>query len=321
MSFDLDEMILRSIRGELSAHEERMLAGQRRADPAVEARYKEFEQLWRLTARKEPAAHPSRPSAFDILRAAKAQDQVRVRRWWKPIAAGAAAAAVVLLAVYQLAIPPRTGSARSAEISTGNNEMATVQLSDGTIARIAPKSRLRIDNDGDTREVWLDGQAFFGVAPSAGERFTVRTRAGVAQALGTRFDVRVEEDGMRVVVVEGRVVIRSSVGEVEIGPNEVSRVGSSRSLETERVEDVSSLLEWMEGSLVFQSTPLTDVAREVRDRYALRVEVADSALARRKVTAWFTDESAEQVLAVVCRVAAVPCAFTDSVVTIGKIER
>jgi transmembrane sensor len=215
---------------------------------------------------------------------------------------------------------PGPSLTRTAEISTGTGETATVQLSDGTIARIAPRSRLRIEH-GKPRNVWLEGQAFFGVAPHEGQPFTVRTRAGVAQALGTRFDVRVEENGLRVVVVEGRVVLRSSVSEVEIGPGELSRIALDGSLQTERVDDVYSLIDWMDSSLVFQSTPLSDVAREVRERYRLRVQIADSALASRKVTAWFTDESAEEVLAVVCRVAVVPCAFTDSLVTIGQIRR
>lgn len=68
--------------------------------------------------------------------------------------------------------------------------------------------------------------------------------------------------------------------------------------------------------LVFQSTPLEQVARELEQHYDIRVRVVDEGVAQRTVTAWFTDESVEDVLMMICRVADVHCSLSDGLATI-----
>jgi ferric-dicitrate binding protein FerR (iron transport regulator) len=65
--------------------------------------------------------------------------------------------------------------------------------------------------------------------------------------------------------------------------------------------------QWVGKFLVFQSTSVRDAAREVERMYGLHVVVADSVLSRRTVTATFTDQTAAQVLDVVCSVVNAQC--------------
>jgi ferric-dicitrate binding protein FerR (iron transport regulator) len=71
-------------------------------------------------------------------------------------------------------------------------------------------------------------------------------------------------------------------------------------------EDVWTLLEWPAGLLLFQATPLREVAGEIGRHFGRPVEV-DSTVARRRVTAWFEDESLDEVVSAVCLVAGVKC--------------
>jgi transmembrane sensor len=230
----------------------------------------------------------------------------------------ATAAALVLGVCIGIFWPAREGAARlsTEEFITGPHEMVTTRLSDGTIVRLAPESRLSVTSLGATREVWLDGHAFFAVARDAGRRFVVRTRAGDAVVLGTRFDVQVEDSGMQVFVVEGRVAHQAAGQEVQVRAMEISRARAGHAPAVQPIADAAPLLNWLGGFLVFQATPLREVARELERRFAVTVRVADAKLEERTVTAWFTDEDLEQVVLIVCRAAGVRCLIRDTTVSI-----
>jgi transmembrane sensor len=204
----------------------------------------------------------------------------------------------------------------ASELVTGASERVTARLADGSVIRLAPDSRIQLTGTRDSRDVWLNGRAFFAVAKDEARPFTVRTRVGEVLVLGTPFEVSVERDDMRVVVLEGRVTHAASGETVSVGPGEVSQIVGGASPAVEKVEDVHSLLEWMDHVLVFDSMPLRKVADEIERHCGVRVILPDSTLSIRTVTARFTDQSVEEVLMVICRIVDARCSVRDSVVTI-----
>jgi len=205
---------------------------------------------------------------------------------------------------------------QAAEFVTGPTELATARLSDGTVVRLAPSTRLRVGERSDRREVWLDGKAFFAVAADDQTPFTVRTRAGDALVLGTRFEVDVTTENLQVLVVEGKVAVGAPEQRVEVEAGQVSRARSGIVPEVSAAVDVAGHLDWMGPFFAFENTPLRQVAVELEARYSLRVKIADSSLESRTVTAWFGDESPEAVLRVICRITDVYCSIRNGVVSI-----
>ena len=62
---------------------------------------------------------------------------------------------------------------------------------------------------GGTREVELEGEAYFAVVHDAARPFAVRAHGAVATDVGTAFDVRAypEDAGARIAVTEGAVAV------------------------------------------------------------------------------------------------------------------
>jgi ferric-dicitrate binding protein FerR (iron transport regulator) len=83
-----------------------------------------------------------------------------------------------------------------------------------------------------------------------------------------------------------------------------------------RAPDDAAAPPWVGNFLVFQDTPLREVAKEVERRFGVPVVIRDSALAERTVTAWFADRTLEEVLRVVCAASLTRCTLGD-VVEIG----
>jgi ferric-dicitrate binding protein FerR (iron transport regulator) len=239
-------------------------------------------------------------------------------------AAWAAAASLALFLGGYLARAPRQDTPDRApavrEVTTGGGEMVTVSLEDGTVVRLAPESRLEIRRGVD-RQVFLDGRAFFSVASDAAHPFHVRTAGGDVAVLGTRFEVAARNRDVRVLVVEGKVELSTGGNRVELSGGTLAEVLAGGHAAIQTVDDVLPHLAWLGRTLVFQDTPFRDVAREVEDRFGVRLQFETDDLASRRITAAFTDEELEEVLRVLCRAAGARCTRTGPVVLVAPRTR
>lgn len=330
MTESMIHIILRSLQGTATTGDEAALERWRAAAPSNEKRFREVEWLVR-TVGEVHASLPvdAPPPARAVIRRSiqgevadqPAPQDVRTRpaararnlaRW--PLAA-AAGVAGLLLGIGLMSL--RTGGAGAPpafgveEFSTGAAEKVTVRLADGSLVRLAPESRLRlVGNTG--REVWLEGQAFFGIAEQQARPFVIRTRVADAVVLGTRFDLRVDKDDVRVVVVDGKVALSAGGEKVDVGAGQMSIAADEGRPAVVDVDNVYPFIDWLGRSLVFQGTPLRRVAAELGRVYGLEVRILDSVLAERTVTAAFTDESFEQVFSVICDVVGASCAIRET---------
>ena len=313
----MDAIIERALRGEATAAELDELAAWRRADAEHERQYRQMRRLIGATRtlRSATAAVPAPPPAASIIAAADARTLTTAGRRtvrWLP---WGVAAAAVLVAILNVRDRPTAGWA-PAEFVTGTVEPATVTLADGTVVRLAPSTRLQIEG-GRGREVTLDGRAFFAVMKREDQPFRVHTRSATANVLGTRFEVATDERGVRLLVLEGRVALDAPQNTVEVSAGEESGVRDGEALQPTAIRREGPPA-WLGRFLAFQTTPLRDAAREIERLYAVRIVVADSALASATITATFTDQRLDQVIDVVCGVLSAQCTARDSVVTITR---
>jgi ferric-dicitrate binding protein FerR (iron transport regulator) len=139
---------------------------------------------------------------------------------------------------------------------------------------------------------------------------------GLAPEDYPRFEVLVDDEDFRLLVVEGRVAVEASGKKVQVTAGELSRVVAGAPPAVEKVEDVRTMLDWMGSFLVFESTPLRVAAREFEELYGMRVSIPDSVLAEQTITAWFSNQSPEDVLLVICRIVNAHCSIRDSVASI-----
>jgi ferric-dicitrate binding protein FerR (iron transport regulator) len=319
-----DELLYRRLIGQAKAEERTAVDAWRRASIANEERYRDLERVLNIVAADEASRQPGPPpSVADVLRRAhvpaSSGASSRRNRWPSWIKLPLAAAAVAVLTFLA------TGGARlllerhsgfgADEIVASASGPTTVELVDGTVVRLAPKSRLRLRPDSGGRFVALEGRAYFAVAKKGGAPFRIRTAAGVVTVTGTRFDLDADRQNLRLIVVEGRVVLSTSRTQTEVTAGQVMRVVEGTAAPVASVSELGPLVDWVGNFMAFQATPLREVAREIETRFPVRVVIPDSALADRTITAWFADLSLEKVLEVVCVVASARCSVDGEVVT------
>lgn len=215
------------------------------------------------------------------------------RRPWR---FGMAAAACVLMAVGGALAGWQYFYARTI-YATGIGEQRSFTLPDSSIVNLNARSKIRVHYGDAERLIELvAGQALFTVAKNAQRPFIVRTAAAEVRAVGTQFDVYRKAEGTVVTVVEGRVAVTSAaVGAVAlVGQSSAPEAASGKMLLSagERVTvhrdtlrkqtqlNTQTAVAWTQRQLVFESTPLAEVAEEF-NRYNERPLVVLDADMRR----------------------------------------
>jgi len=318
----MDELIDRARRGEASEAELAELAAWRRGSPENERQYRSTVRLLEAARSLGPVMSTIPvPTSADIRARAASRRRfagVSPTMRWAPWAIAAAAGIVAIVALRSRTTPaadavPGWGAT---EVVTGATELATVQLGEGSVVRLAPSSRLRV-LAGRERAVHLEGRAFFAVERMPQHPLRIHTAAGDARVLGTRFELATNANQLHVRVVEGRVALSTPKAQVEVAAGEETGVENGNVSPPTRVAE-RTVAAWVGTFLAFQATPLGEAAREIERVYHMPVTISDTSLARETVTASFTDRPVEEVVNVVCAVLNARCEIKDARVRIDR---
>lgn len=190
------------------------------------------------------------------------------------------------------------------------------------------------------RELFLEGQAYFEVQHDSTRSFLVHTSTGLVEDLGTEFVVTAypETRATVVAVVSGLVALyRAPADSIEGGPAEarsesagtaepeavthavagsgddqgrplltlrrgdVARLDASGTATVTRDVNLAPYVAWTEWNLVFDATPMHEVAATLARWYDLDITFADNMLADRRLTASFRYESLSEVVELIAR--------------------
>jgi transmembrane sensor len=200
-------------------------------------------------------------------------------------------------------IEPGPTAAFANDVRTPNGTRQTITLGDGSQVTLNAGSRLRWSDAGSgPRDIYLDGEAYFSVTHDPGRPFSVHARSAVAHDLGTRFTVRAypELTHVEVVVAEGSVSLRrdrvAASDSAILTVGQLGRLGESGPLTVESNVAIERWTAWTGGWLILDGLTLADAIPQLQRRYDVTIAVPDSALAARRITTRFHDETLPQVL-------------------------
>ncbi len=250
------------------------------ADPAHEA---EFEKIAPLLA-EMAALRPAREAA----------PPPRRGRWLAPASALFAASVAMFAMFGELSLAWR------ADFRTTTGEIRLVILEDGSRVQLSARSAIAVNFHGAERKLTLlEGEAWFQVAPNAARPFVVAAAGGTVTALGTAFDVSLENARAEVAVTEHRVAVVSGSQTVIVEEGQGSSFGSSTPLQQPRPVDLEQVGGWRRGRLVFVDKPLGEVVATLsRYRQGL-VFIPDPVVKQMRVTGVFDAANPLGALAVI----------------------
>lgn len=189
----------------------------------------------------------------------------------------------------------------SASYTASDVEQRIITLTDGSVVHLNKNSKVEIlQSFGDeTREIRLDGEAFFDVIENPDRPFIIHVGEAVVRVLGTSFSVKQGEDIM-VAVKEGLVSFRHkdlherSAARLNAGQlGLLSKDGHDIKVKQTNVENYVS---WMNGYLRFDSMPFEEVLNQLEQLYGVKHELQDSSISTIKLSTYTERTQMEEVL-------------------------
>jgi len=180
-------------------------------------------------------------------------------------------------------------SAPTVLYSTGVGQRLSIALEDGTNIQMNTKTQLQVRLSWFRRDIaLLEGEAVFSVAHEPFRAFTVTAGDLQIRDIGTRFDVYRKAQDIRVAVLEGEVALKPKDSwldsELQAG---FSRRFSNGRLQSVEAIDRNKESVWLDGRLVFEHTPLSEVIEELARYHEVGFVFADPSLAKLTLSGTF----------------------------------
>ena len=245
---DKDLILAKWIAGELSDEELKNLVS--------EEEHLDYLKLRKGISLYEKTQLPLRKDIFKNIKTK--QKQQRKAKLYKIITG--VAAAVLLLFSINYFISPKTFV-----VETAYGEQQEINLPDGSKVVLDAQSSLSYDKAGweNNRTIELEGNAYFEVKNTG--NFTVNTRNGKVNVLGTKFTINTIDDYLNVKCFEGKVnvifqqeIVLKSFESLQIIGNKIQKTNI----------DYKKPL-WLSGESRFISTPLKYVLKTIEKQYGI----------------------------------------------------
>ncbi|MDB5117626.1 MAG: FecR family protein [Mucilaginibacter sp.] len=161
-------------------------------------------------------------------------------------------------------------------ITTPRGGQYQVILSDGTKVWLNSATSLRfpVAFTGNSRNVELNGEAYFEVTKNAEKPFTVQANGTTTQVLGTHFNVNAYNDNAEVTttLLEGSVRLQKGRTNAMLVPGEQGTIlnnGISIAIKTADIEEVMA---WKKGYFIFHDENIINIMKQVSRWYDVDVE-------------------------------------------------
>ncbi|WP_276374334.1 FecR domain-containing protein [Chryseolinea sp. H1M3-3] len=168
-----------------------------------------------------------------------------------------------------------------------------ILLEDGSEVTLNANSTLKVPKSLGTtqfREVWLEGEGFFSIAKKPNHvRFLVHANNVDVEVLGTKFNVNNRRGNTEVVLSEGSVRLTSDLHAKDdavlyMKPGDMVSISQKDTIFKRKVVAPERYSAWQSNKLVFEDTPLYEVAQKIEDYYGVQIVIQDKAIADRQLT-------------------------------------
>ncbi|MFC4309126.1 FecR family protein [Steroidobacter flavus] len=251
------------------------------------------------------ARSPAHAAAFDEMRALLGvlhQPMRRLAERRRNRRRAFALAASVLAAVL-LGVGPRDRIADlQSDAVTAAGEFETLRLSDGSTVTLNTGTAIA-KSDGDRGVTMYRGEAYFEIAHDPQHPFVIAAGDARVRVLGTRFNVKMQDEQVIVTVDDGRVELAPVHGSTQTLQ---LTAGMQGFVEQDQVRqqtsfDPQSAVAWRERKAIFYDAPFETVVADLNRYRRGPILIADADARARRVTGVFNLPDTEQALGTIER--------------------
>jgi len=190
------------------------------------------------------------------------------------------------------------------EITCPPGMRSQVILPDGSKVWLNSESTIKfqIPFSEDIRKVDLIGEAFFDVTKNPKQPFIVKSANVGVKVCGTRFNYKAyqEDKNIEVILEEGSVGLTVSdegmYNKKRLTPGDHAVIAKKNNAVDIKNENIDKYIAWHTGKLVFENTPMSEVALMLERWYGIEVIVQNPEIMDYSFTTTFDNESLFEVI-------------------------
>lgn len=275
--------------------------------------------------------------------------KLKRKKWWYTVAAVFIGLSIIAsLFTYKQKYSLFKGTQN--EVATSLGARSQIILPDGTKIWLNAATRLRYDkafNDG-TREVFLEGEAFFEVKKDKNRPFIVHTSAIDIRVIGTAFNVKSykEERTIEATLLRGKIQVmgklREGMPDIILEPNEklvfTKDLGETKNMPSKNsssaarnntiyqvskifaVKNDTSFVEtsWIHNRLLFEGDTFKALAVKMERWFDVEIEIKNTEVENYRLRGAFENESIEEALKALQEIANFNYKINGKKITITK---
>jgi transmembrane sensor len=196
------------------------------------------------------------------------------------------------------------------EYSTARGERRVITLEDGSRISLDSDSDVTVHYERNARQLQLKrGQARFDVAHDVERPFSVMAGNQKVIATGTAFNIDLTGAKVIVTLIEGHVVVVDEQSGARampqpVTPNVELAAGQQLSVQPQKSPDIASVnvqhvTAWVNGQLMFENEPLSEVVARVNRYTSTAIEIRDPRVGAMRVSGVFNTGDVAGVLDIV----------------------
>lgn len=252
--------------------------------------------------------------------------KIRMNRLFIVLAKAAAVLFIPLLAAVLYFYFNQTTSSDFLTLTTQKGEQTSVILPDGSKVWLNVDTKLSypVDYGVKSRNIELEGEAYFEVEKHDELPFEVASANIVTRALGTRFVISAypENSTIRSSLVKGSVEVKYGTKYELLKPGQQLIYNKNKPEITIKNFDENYELAWKNNQLVFRLTPFADVITELEKWFDVCIEYDSAAFKSETLTVQFEKyESLETILKVIAKANGFKFTINDKNVKITKLKQ
>lgn len=309
-NIDIEEIIARSLSGELREAEASLLKAWRNKSRQNEIHFQYLERMWRTKYQEPRYIHANSVKKHIMDEGFGQQNDFRHKKFrfnqLLRIAAVLLLCIGVGISIYYIQEGKYQDENVSEMILKDNppGVKSMIMLSDGSVVWLNADSQLKYRKgfSAGQRFLELTGEAYFEVAKDANRPFIVKSGNVYTKALGTSFNIRSyrEEPVIDVSLLTGKVSVTAKSENDEqtffLNPDEQLKISRDLGDVSKTSLNNSEMAAWKDNVMIFKSAPFNHVIRTLERWYGIRIDTSEYSSRSWDYFGEFSNQSLEQVL-------------------------
>ncbi|MBB3700150.1 FecR domain-containing protein [Flammeovirga yaeyamensis] len=296
-----DILIAKHLAGDISFEEELQLDAWVKKSEENQLHFEGMKAVWEATQPGKVSAAVDVDKAWN-----KFSEEIETKKGktiqftpWQMVSAAVAAMLVIFFGVRFFQQSNTTVVDDVQRFATTTSTLLDT-LNDGSVITLNQESALAVQSfDGNSREMTLDGEAYFEVAHNEDQPFIVHTKYGDVTVLGTKFNVNTLDNKVTVTVTDGLVKLTAPNKKYVLLPKGKQGIyASGQAVPLKNEVNVVNEMFWKHQKLEFKNAEFQEVVKSIEKAYDVKIEVNNENLYHKEVTSSFDHESIEGVLQV-----------------------